>query len=330
MRVLLIDADSKIPNIALMKLSTYHKSLGDTVDIYKCDLPYYPQKKKQVHSFYFLPGLDYDKIYCSVIFEGNKEYIQGDNIVFGGTGHDLKTVLPVEVEACECDYGLYPENDISYGFITRGCIRKCAFCKVPEKEGYIRKVNEIDDIVRHKRVKFLDNNILAYSGHREILEELVRRKIQCDFTQGLDIRLIDEENSLLLSKLRYFGAMTFAFDDIGMKNLIDSKLQLLKWRRDWGMRFFVYTHPDMCISDVLTRVLYLRHRKCLPYLMRDIACFTSENKDFYTDLSSWCNQVRIYMTFDFEGFVQEKHKNNLKRRDRSLELWREHANFRPC
>jgi len=46
MKVLLIDADSTIPNIALMKLSAWHKSLGDDVELVRVNLPYYPNKKK--------------------------------------------------------------------------------------------------------------------------------------------------------------------------------------------------------------------------------------------------------------------------------------------
>jgi len=44
-KVLLIDADSTIPNISLKKLSTWHKSLGDDVELVRVNLPYYPKVK---------------------------------------------------------------------------------------------------------------------------------------------------------------------------------------------------------------------------------------------------------------------------------------------
>ena len=201
MKILLIDADSTIPNIALMKLSTYHKSKNDIVDFIQYHLPYYPHKKRPV---YYVPE-NYDKIYCSVVFEGNADNIIGKNIIFGGTGIDLTTNLPENIELLDCDYGLYPDNNTSYGFISRGCIRKCKFCKVPIKEGYIRQVNTISNIVKHKKVKFLDNNFLALNNHVSLLKELIQKNIKLQFNQGLDIRLVNAENSYLLSKLNYMG-----------------------------------------------------------------------------------------------------------------------------
>jgi hypothetical protein len=117
-----------------------------------------------------------DKTYASVVYSGNKEFIKGKDIIFGGPGVDLTTVLPDEVDKCEPDYSIYPENNISYGFISRGCIRKCSFCVVSRKEGYIRQVANVDDIVRHKVVKFLDNNILALPNHKDILKEIADKK----------------------------------------------------------------------------------------------------------------------------------------------------------
>lgn len=256
MKILLIDADSKIPNISLMKLSTYHKNKGDDVELKCLNLPYYPNRKKE--KFYVLQ--QYDKIYCSVVFEGNLEYVIGKNIVFGGTGVDLTTVLPNEIEQLDCDYSIYPDNDTSYGFLSRGCIRNCSFCKVPQKEGYIHQVNNITDIVRHKRTKFLDNNILALSNHKEILQQLIDLKIKCQFNQGLDIRLIDEENSRLLSQLNYWGGYSFAFDNIRYKEKIKEKLKLLSWRKPFQLRFFVYVHPDMTISETVERIEWLRKK----------------------------------------------------------------------
>lgn len=122
-KILLIDADSTIPNIPLMKLSTYYKNNNDDVSLISLHLPYYPTQKKNV---YYVPS-GYDIVYCSVIFDNNKEYIIGNDVIYGGTGIDLTTTLPNYIEELECDYSLYPLNDISYGFITRGCIRQCSF-----------------------------------------------------------------------------------------------------------------------------------------------------------------------------------------------------------
>jgi len=318
MRVLLIDADSVIPNIALMKLGSWHKNKGDQVLLHRCNLPYYPNRKKQE---YYVPD-GFDIKYCSVVFEGNISYIKGENVIFGGTGVDLITKLPNEVECCSPDYTLYPDNQTSYGFITRGCIRKCSFCKVPEKEGYIHKVNDIDNIVRHKKVKFLDNNILAYPDHEKVLQELIEKKIKCQFNQGLDIRLLNQNNSNLLSKLRYLNEYIFAFDSLAYRRTIEEKLLLLKWAKDWQLKFFVYVHPDMPIRETVQRISFLKEHKCLPYVMRDISCWDSLNNEFYIDICAYTNQVHLFKKMSFSEFLFKRHTSK-NRIEQSLRIWNE-------
>lgn len=317
MKVLLIDADSVIPNIALMKLSAWHKSLGDDVELVKANLSYFPNRRKKP----FIPK-NAEKTYCSIVFEGNADYIIGDNIIFGGTGFDLTVKIPDLAEEFEPDYSIYPDNDISYGFITRGCIRNCSFCKVPKKEGNIRRVSNVDDIVRHKKVKFLDNNILSLPEHKDILSELVAKKIKCQFNQGLDIRLLDEENSILLSKLNYLGEYIFAFDNWKYKNLIEEKLHLLNWRKPYQLKFFVYIHPNMFLAETVKRIVYLKENQCLPYIMRDVSCWKSKNSDFFIDLAAYCNQVNIFKKMEFSEFLEKRHKNK-ERIFKSKRLWNE-------
>jgi len=317
MKVLLIDADSTIPNIALMKLSAWHKSIGDSVKLVKANLPYYPNRKKTP----FIAE-EADKTYCSVVFNGNKDFIIGENIVFGGTGFDLTTVLSSEVEEHDLDYSIYPDNDTSYGFITRGCIRNCYFCKVPKKEGSIHRVSSVDKIVRHKKVKFLDNNILAYPQHKEILTELVSKNIRCQFNQGLDIRLIDFENAYLLSKMNYLGEFSFAFDNYKYKKTIEQKMSFLSWRKPYQLKFFVYVHPDMALSETVGRIRWLKDHKCLPYIMRDIKCWQSEYSDFFIDISAYTNQVHLFKKMNFSEFLEKRHTNK-KRIVNSRRLWNE-------
>jgi hypothetical protein len=299
--VLLVDADSTIPNLALMKLSTFHKNKGDSVDLLQLNIPYYPQKKRVHHTL----SDNYDKVYCSMIFNGTKEWVHGDHVDFGGSGYSLQKELPMEVEGCELDYSIYPNNETSYGFISRGCSRNCSFCVVREKEGYIRQVNSVDDIVQpeHKVTKFMDNNILALPNHKEILQELVDKKIKCQFNQGLDIRLIDEENSDLLRQVRYYGNYTFAFDDWKLFPRIERGLGIMTWRPTFKFKFFVYCNPEMELSNIIRRITYLRENECLPYLMRDISCWESKYSKFYIDLSAWCNMPSVFIKQPFPEFL---------------------------
>jgi hypothetical protein len=307
MRICLIDADSTIPNLALMKLSTYYKSINANITFKKLHISYYPMKSQKNH---IIPHQWFDKIFCSVIFDGSMEYIRGKNITYGGTGYSLQTKLPEHIEALPPDYSLYPDNDTSYGFISRGCIRNCPFCKVPLKEGTIKQVNRIDDLIHFPKIKFLDNNFLALPNHKSLLQELIDKQIKCQFNQGLDIRLIDKENSFLLSKLNYWDHYTFAFDDLKHKSLIESKLSLLNWRKPWKLRFFVYIHPDMPFSSFINRIEFLKQNQCLPYAMRDALCWFDHHKNFYSDIAAWCNQPRIFKTHSFHEFLKIRYPIN--------------------
>jgi hypothetical protein len=179
MRVQLIDIDSKITNLALMKISAYYKSLGHEVGF---DI------------------VDPDLVYASVIFKKNKHLVDGlqffypdAKIIVGGSGYDLHSKLPDEIECMKPDYSLYLECDYSIGFSTRGCIRKCHFCIVPEKEGAFKRVQHPEEWYNPEfdKIMFLDNNILADKDwFFEVTNWCIEHDLKVWFTQGLDIRLL--------------------------------------------------------------------------------------------------------------------------------------------
>ena len=241
---------------------------------------------------------------------------------------DLKIKLPQYIDDCGPDYSIYPEFDETIGFLTRGCIRKCYFCFVPEKEGRLHAYWNLDRIIRsgpHKRIRFLDNNFLAWENAEEIMLELIRLDIPCSFNEGLDIRLVDDKKARLLSMLRYYpNEYVFAFDDIKLINIIKIKTRILKKHigKKWKLKYYIYTNADMPLSDVVKRILWCKENKVLPYIMRDANCYTSKYKDFYTDLTSWCNQAGIFKKMDFKSFMGKRTKNEARRK-RSISLYLE-------
>ena len=161
-------------------------------------------------------------------------------------------------------------NNISYGFITRGCPKNCSFCIVSKKEGKIKFVNNPIDIIKHKHVRFLDNNILAYYDHRNILQELIDSNIKCEFYQGLDFNYINDKNANLLSKLNYYNEYIFAFDDISYLKAINKKMSIIKKyiTKEWKIKFFIYCNPNQNIYiNVVRRVNYCKQNKIIPYLI---------------------------------------------------------------
>ncbi len=180
----------------------------------------------------------------------------------------------------------------------------------------LHQYRNVDEIVKHKKVKFLDNNFLAYNECEEIMEELIEKNIRCEFNQGLDLRLITERKAELLSKLNYMGEYVLEFDDIRLKDVIFKKFNILKKyiTRDWKIKFFIYCNADMPLKDVIYRINWCKENKCLPYFMRDINCWDSANKHLYIDLAAWCNQPAFFKKTTFREFMI-KRTNNKERQE---------------
>jgi hypothetical protein len=172
-KMLLLDVDSTIPNLALMKISAWYKAKGDNVNLVKIKI-----RRRKDGTLKESIKVDLsdkpDKVYISVIFKKNKQAV--DDLVaqhpefdidIGGSGYDIEKQLPPEIENMKPDYTLYPDFDYSIGFSTRGCFRHCHFCIVPEKEGMFKKGNHPETWYNpeYDKIVFLDNNILTNRKH---------------------------------------------------------------------------------------------------------------------------------------------------------------------
>lgn len=304
MRILLVNVDSRW-NMAIRKMYNYYRQTHD-VDIIDLGFSGYPHKRTKV-----IDGANYDEVYVSNIFDINRDRVtveHCDKVYFGGIGsRDPLRRLPCEIEMTEPFY--YPDEDTSYGFITRGCIRNCWFCKVPKYEGKLIAYNSIESVVKHKKVKFLDNNILAYPDHMSVFRWLLDHPdIKCEFNQGLDFRLVNDENLDALSRLNYMGGYIFAFDDPKYQPLLEKKLTLIKKyiSKPWKLKFYIYYHPSMDLKLLFDRVEWCRERECLPYVMRDAACWDCDERDFLIDYTAYCNQAAMFKKLTFGQFLAKR------------------------
>lgn len=267
--VLLVDADSKegFPNLALMKLSAWYKlEMGWTVDLIK-GLPMAP------------PLHLYDKSYISVIFAQNRERaldyaMMLPNCEVGGSGWDLKNTLPYEIDHIMPDYSLY-DLDFSIGFTSRGCIRNCGFCVVPEKEGSIKDNAPITEFLAHDKVMLLDNNFLASPRCKQNLNFLIINKLKVNFNQGLDIRLVDKEKAELLAQTKYYSwnfktrSLYFAFDDMRYEQEVWKGIDALEtagisMRR---LMFYILVGYNTTEKEDLYRIYALHERGIVPFVM---------------------------------------------------------------
>lgn len=194
--ILLWDVDSRWPNLALMKLSTHFKNQGRRVVL--------------ARGGNGKPGVE--AVHASCVFNrtSSQRHIESlrkhytDALVVGGSGVDVHGRLPEHIESLPADYTLYPElGDRAIGFLTRGCPFQCPFCIVPVKEGKPRQVAELDELLDgRQKLILLDDNILAHPRAADLLEEMARRDLQVNFSQSLDLRLVDEETAGLLKRIR--------------------------------------------------------------------------------------------------------------------------------
>ena len=293
MKIGLIDVDGhNFPNIALMKISAWHKALGDEVE-------------------WCLPLDRYDIVYQSKVFDDTYspdiEWTpQADKIIKGGTGYGLDNKLPEEIEHIYPDYGIYPEltKDTAYGFLTRGCPRGCEFCIVASKEG--RRSYKVADLSEfwsgQKHISLLDPNILACREHPELLQQLIDSKACVDFNQGLDIRLTNEQNIALLNRIKV-KEIHFAWDNAkdDLRPYFERYKALAK-HKPHGHYGTVYclTNFGSTMEENLYRIYTLRDLGYDPYVM--IYDKPNAPKEV-RDLQRWVNNKFIFRSCErFEDY----------------------------
>ena len=296
MKIGLIDVDGhNFPNLPLMKLSAYHKKQGDETDFYN---PW--------------EGLvePYDIVYMSKVFSFTPDYanpIYAKKVYRGGSGYcidleDGKEVfhaerdknLPDEIEHIYPDYELYREQR-SIGFLTRGCPRGCGFCHVASKEGKCSyKVADLDEFWKgQKEITLCDPNLLACSEHMDLLQQIIDSKARVDFNQGLDVRMITDNNLELLRQIK-LKAIHFAYDRYQDKKIVEPRLKALKEATGYKRgKVFVYIlcNYDTTLEQDLERIAFVRSLDFSPYVtVYDLA----HADPIYKKLQRWCNNYYIF------------------------------------
>lgn len=286
MKILLIDIDSKIPNLALMKISTYFKQKG-------CEVGF--------------NVTDPDLIYVSCIFKKNKEQALGlkkfypnSKIVFGGSGINYE-VLPDKMEFLKPDYDLYPST-CSQGYTTRGCIKKCPFCIVNEKEGKLKRHQHIKEFYdeRFDTVMLMDNNLLVdkrwFFKQTDFILEHDLKVIE----HGMDIHYLDKEIAERLSEIKFVKTMHFAFDNMYDEKAVLRGISLLK---DAGInlkqdvQFYVLTGYNTTHREDLYRCNLLKTQGTNSFVMQ------YKKDKFISKLARWSNRKWYYWGCEFREFA---------------------------
>jgi hypothetical protein len=308
MRIGLIDVDGhNFPNIPLMKLSAWHKSKGDHVEFYE---PLFSGHM--------------DRVYMSKVFSFTKDYewsIDADEIVRGGTGYAIRLVngkevyektkdepLPDEIEHIYPDYSLYPKltKDTAYGFLSRGCPRGCGFCHVAAKEGRCSvKVADLNEWWRgQKNIMLCDPNILACREHMDLLKQLADSKAMVEINQGIDIRLVNDENLDMLKRIR-LSSIHMAFDRWQDREIIEPKLRKFKEQTDFDrgkgkVTVYILVNFDTTIEQDLYRIQLCRELNFCPFPM----IYDKAHADpIYKKLQRWCSNYVFWSVPTFDEYL---------------------------
>ena len=265
MNVGLIDIDShNFPNLVLMKLSAWHKAQGDATFLVKPDDVFMGEN-------IFHP---YGRLYGACVFSENAgiaRKLEAIGAYVAGSGTGKSDVLPSEVEHIMPDYGLYGITDTAYGFLTRGCPRRCPFCIVSQKEGaQSRKTSDLSEWwAGQKYIKLLDPNLLACPEHESLLCQLAESGGWVDITQGLDARLLTDSNIALLNRIKLKG-LHFAWDnprDDGIKENFKKFISRTAMTKHRKPCVYLLTNYWSSHEEDLSRVYWLRDNGFDPYVM---------------------------------------------------------------
>ena len=289
MKIGLIDVDghSAFPNLALMRLSAWHKGRGDSVE-------------------WWNGFCHYDRVYMSKVFTFTADVntvIASDEIILGGTGYRNYGSLPEEIEKTAPDYSIYPKVDYAIGFLTRGCCRSCPWCIVPIKEGHIRPAAAWTEVKRadSRKIIFMDNNVLASDHGLRQIDEMRGQNVWVDFNQGLDARLISPETAALLAGLKWIRFVRLSCDTSEMLPVIEQAVAYMKEAGIAKSRFWAY----MLVQDVEEA----EHRAAAldqmgvtpfaqPYRDYDGGEPTQEQKLF----ARWVNMKSVFHSFTWKEF----------------------------
>lgn len=317
MKVGLIDIDSKgsprakgghiYPNLALCKIARYHRKQGDVVE-------------------WATPFEHYGIIYMAKVFNFSPDDLtcyNADKFVRGGTGYDITSQLPDEIDRLQPDYSIYSHipADTAYGFLTRGCPNRCPWCVVPRKEGRIRPYMDVDEIAIEGRnnLVLMDNNILAAGDYAvEQLRKIIKRGYRIDFNQALDARLVTDDFAQLLAKCKWlYRRIRFGCDTHGQINECERAIELINGYGYKG-EYFLYTMLNDNFAECYERLMYWWHRnqECRKAHTQNIYPFAQPYRDpdnpnrpvqqWQKDMASWVNKHQIFQILEFKDFSPRK------------------------
>ena len=297
-KVGIIQVDGSLPNLALMQIVRYHERKGDVVEWYDGNL--YESQYKMIYA---------SKIFA---FSQTPDLPAGKSMI-GGTGVDFFNRLPPEIEAEGLSYSLYPNCNYHIGFSMKGCRFACKFCCVPKKEGRPKVNSSIDDLLTNpnggNRLMLLDNDFFGGADWKVNLERIIELKLKVCFVQGLNIRIITDEQAELLSKCNYQNSkfnqkyLTFAWDRYNDGKIVKAGIDRCNKAGIpcKHMQFFVLIGFDTTPDQDMERVMSLRELGCMPFAMP-----FNKSDPYQKAFTRWVNHRATFKSCTFEDYKYRK------------------------
>ena len=219
MKIGLYNLEPKVVNTAMMQVSQYHKQKGDKVRVYNA-------------------FEKFDKVYAFSIFDfTDKGYVKKD-MICGGTGFDIFSKLPKEIEECDYDWSLYPKCNFSIVWFSRGCIRDCAFCVVRKKEGRIHAVEPKNLNPSGEYINIQDNNFFSNPKWKEAIKRIIKWNLPVEFNSGIDVRIFNSDQGRALKRLKIHKQLHIAWDN-PKEDLRENIRDLSKFIKPYKMMCYV-------------------------------------------------------------------------------------------
>lgn len=312
MKIGLIDVDAgnnhgpKFPNLALMRISAWHKSRGDDVEWWWTDF------------------IHYDIVYMSKVFSDAyspdvPEPMNADLVIKGGTGYAIhlengievfdkenhKNLSP-EMEHMFPDYSIYPQFDFAVSMTSRGCPRDCPFCHVTQKEQRASiKVADVKDFWNGQpHIEILDPNITACKDKRDLFRQYRETGSTLNFNQGLDMRFINDDDIEDINHMR-IAKMHFAWDN--PKDDLEGKFRYFAehYRKKRKGMVYCLTNFNSTMEENLHRIYCLRDMNYDPFVM--VYDKPNAPKEII-NLQRWCNNKFVFAKVKrFEDYLGSKH-----------------------
>lgn len=291
MKIGLVDVDGhNFPNIALMKIASWHRLQGDTAE-------------------WAFPFEHYDRIYISKVFTftpDDRTAYQCPEIRRGGTGYNIKSKLPDEIDHHNgLAYDLYPQHEFSVQIYSRGCIRHCPFCLVHDKEGMLHPVEPMEWNPKAKWIEVLDNNFFANPEWQDAVKNLREQNLPIKF-HGVDIRIMNEEQAAAINSLRLKGYVHIAWD-LPQIDLTQQLETFTRYVKPYKIACYVLVGFNSTPAQDLYRLRTLKRIGILPFVQpfRDYTN-SREPTQYEKDLGRWANRAWLFKTMDFLDYEPRK------------------------